>query len=148
NINVSLAADGGQPFGTDGAPQGDARFGDIRLAAVPMTAEVAALAAPFDATAGTWAGDIRLNANDTFSLGGQGGYDLYSILLHEAGHVFGLGHSTNPASVMFEDYRGVRAGLSDEDVANLQALYGARPPDAYEGAAGNGTFATATRLNL
>src|SRR6266566_2601865 len=31
NINVNLTADGGQAFGTDGAPQGDTRFGDIRL---------------------------------------------------------------------------------------------------------------------
>src|SRR3954465_7377088 len=35
NINVSVLADGGQPFGTDGAPQGDTRFGDVRLGAAP-----------------------------------------------------------------------------------------------------------------
>src|SRR4051812_37567830 len=38
NVNVSLAADGGQPLGATGSSQGDARFGDIRLAAVPLAA--------------------------------------------------------------------------------------------------------------
>src|SRR4051812_43058660 len=36
NINVSLAADGGQPLGAVGAVQGDARFGDVRIAAAPL----------------------------------------------------------------------------------------------------------------
>src|SRR5262245_34478465 len=68
NVNVGLAADGGQPLGADGAPQGDARFGDVRLAAVPLTAEVAALAVPFDPAAGTWAGDVLLNSAAPFGL--------------------------------------------------------------------------------
>src|SRR5262245_60315926 len=31
NINIGLVADGGQSFGTAGGPQGDARFGDVRV---------------------------------------------------------------------------------------------------------------------
>src|SRR4051812_38222027 len=31
NVNVALVADGGQPFGVGGGPQGDARFGDVRV---------------------------------------------------------------------------------------------------------------------
>src|SRR5437868_15001889 len=31
NLNISVVADGGQPFGTAGAVQGDSRFGDIRV---------------------------------------------------------------------------------------------------------------------
>src|SRR5262249_48010435 len=34
------------------------------------------------------------------------------------------------------------------DIARLQALYGARQADAYEGSTGNGTLGTATRLDL
>ena len=33
NINISMSPDGGQALGSDGPTQGDARFGDIRLAA-------------------------------------------------------------------------------------------------------------------
>ena len=38
NLNIGLVADGGQPLGTNGAVQGDARFGDIRVAAAPRLA--------------------------------------------------------------------------------------------------------------
>ena len=68
-------------------------------------------------------------------------------MLHEAGHVLGLDHSPDPASVMYEQYLGLRAGLSAGDVADLQAAYGVRQADGYEGAGGNGTLATATPLN-
>ena len=37
NINIGLVADGGQALGAPGAVQGDARFGDIRVAAAGST---------------------------------------------------------------------------------------------------------------
>src|SRR4051794_11708132 len=43
NINISIAADGGQALGTRGAVQGDSRFGDIRISAAPI-ADAAELA--------------------------------------------------------------------------------------------------------
>src|SRR5262245_27566810 len=48
---------------------------------------------------------------------------------------------------MFEYYGGARTGLSDSDVQAVQALYGARAPDASEGLLSNDTLAAATRLN-
>jgi hypothetical protein len=51
--------------------------------------------------------------------------------LHEAGHVFGLGDTNNPRDVMYSSYNGVRTGLSANDVALFQSLYGARQPDVY-----------------
>ncbi len=149
NVNIALVSDGAQPFGVGGGPQGDARFGDIRVGAVPLNDPTElARAAPFDAVAGTWAGDVQLDSAAPFTLDGSAGYDLYSVMLHEAGHVFGLGHSDDPTSVMFASYQGVRSGPSADDVAALQALYGARAPDANEGPAGNDTLDTATRLGL
>ena len=38
NINIGQVADGGQPEGVAGPAQGDARFGDIRVSAVPLPA--------------------------------------------------------------------------------------------------------------
>src|SRR5262249_18281953 len=48
----------------------------------------------------------------------------------------------------YEDYTGPRTGLSAGDIASLQALYGARSPDAFEGSTGNDTLGTATPLTL
>src|SRR5208282_3668786 len=36
NVNVGIVPDGGQPLGAPGLVQGDSRFGDIRIAAVPL----------------------------------------------------------------------------------------------------------------
>src|SRR5215831_12167044 len=70
NINIGIVADDGEAFGSAGRPQGDPRFGDIRLAAYPQAQDELATASPFEPTAGTWAGDIKLNTSYQFSIGG------------------------------------------------------------------------------
>lgn len=147
NVNFGLVADGGQALGAAGRPQGDPRFGDVRLAAVGMSPEVLAVTTPFDPTGGTWSGDVRLNGNYRFGTG-PGLVDLYTAVLQEAGHALGIDNSTDPGSAMYEHYLGPRAGLSAADIAAVRALYGARSADGFEGAAGNGTFASASRLSL
>ena len=42
---------------------------------------------------------------------------------------------------MMNETYGYRTGLTAGDIATLQALYGARTPDAFEGAYGNNTLA-------
>jgi hypothetical protein len=81
-------------------------------------------------------------------VGSAGSYDLFTVALHEAGHVLGLGDNADPTSVMYGTYTGVRTGLSAGDIANLQTLYGARTPDAYEGATGNNSLDTARPVAL
>ena len=141
NINIAVVPDQGLPLGSPGAIQGDSRFGDIRIAAYPMAQSAEAFAAPFEVDAGTWAGDVQLNSTVRFGIRSQG-YDLSTVMLHEAGHVLGLGDNSNPASVMDANYLGVRSGLGAADVAAVQALYGPRPSDP-----GNNKFGTATRLS-
>ena len=58
NINVSVVGDSGDPLGVDGAVQGDARFGDIRIAARPLSGNVLAITTPSGPLGGTRAGDI------------------------------------------------------------------------------------------
>ncbi|HKB05302.1 MAG TPA: matrixin family metalloprotease [Gemmataceae bacterium] len=148
NLNIGLVGDSGASFETAGAVQGDPRFGDIRIGARPLAADVVALTNP----SGPWnssAGDIVINTQKAFALGATGAdatYDLRTIMFQEAGHAFGIGNSPNITSVMYETFSGPRAGLSAEDVASVLALYGARAGDAYEGVAGNNTQATASAL--
>jgi hypothetical protein len=149
-VNVGVVSDGGQPFGIIGLKQGDPRFGDIRIGAIPLASDVVAVADPYDPfIANTSGGDIFLNSNYLFGVGtAQGAYDLFTVMLHEAGHALGLPDSTDPTSALFENFSQVRTGPSAGDVANLQALYGPRPLDHFQGAAGNSTIATATPLSL
>jgi hypothetical protein len=133
NLKIGVVADGGQPFGTPGATQGDPRFGDIRIGAAPLSANVVALAIPAAGSAsGTWTGDIIFNSNVPFSSLN----DLYAVALHEAGHVLGLPESTDPASPMFSGFTpGTVLLPTSADLAALQQLYG--PPIASPGSNGN-----------
>jgi hypothetical protein len=146
NVNIGLVPDGGQPFGAPGAVQGDSRFGDIRVGAQPLGDSAVATGNPFRLDGSTWSGDVLFNSSLAFGVGSPGAYDLYSVALHEAGHVFGLPDSDDPTSAMFGSYAGVRLGLGPQDVTAFQDLYGARPGDAFEGKKANDSPQTASPL--
>lgn len=150
NANIRLTTDGGQPFGTLGLKQGDPRFGDVRIGAVPLAPDVLAVADPYDAfVASTWVGDVLLNSEFPFDMNGDRlSYDLYSVMLHEAGHVFGLGHSPDPNSPMFARFEKIATGLTPEDVAAVQGVFGARQANVWEGTGGNDSWDSATRVSL
>ena len=150
NINIAVVPDGGEPLGATGLPQGDPRFGDIRIAAAPLgNPATAGLAQTVTATGtgGTLQGDVVLNSNAPINVGGTGGdYDLFSVLLHEAGHSFGFpDETTNPASVMYTTYQP-EASLPAIDVANLQAVYGTPTGDPFGSGITNTTTGTAFDL--
>src|SRR6185312_5828017 len=145
NINIGLASDSGQAFGTAGSPQHDARFGDIRVGVQLMSPAQLSISVPNDPTlSSSWGGDVLINSNDKF---GSGGLDLYSVILHEAGHVFGLDDSTNSGSPMYDQYRDNQQ-LTSNDIAALQVLYGARSLDPHEGSNGNDTINHATQIQF
>src|SRR5262249_17460063 len=51
-------------------------------------------------------------------------------------------------AVMYPTIMGVYSGLNSDDIAGIQAIYGARRADAYDAAAANNSFATATAMGL
>jgi hypothetical protein len=71
----------------------------------------------------TIAGDMHFNNDESWTVGGA--IDLYSVALHETGHALGLGHSDLPTAVMYPYYQQ-ETGLTSDDIAAVQALYGAR----------------------
>lgn len=143
NINIGLVPDGGQAFGATGPTQHDPRFGDIRVGAQPMTNEALSISVPNDpALSGTWGGDVLVNSNETF---GNHALDLFAVMLHEAGHVFGIGDSNDPKSPMDSSYHDIRQ-LTAADITALQSLYGVRSPDSHEGSSNNDTMSRATQV--
>jgi len=74
------------------------------------------------------AGDMHLNADEPWSVDGSG-VDLFSVALHETGHALGLAHSDNPSAVMYP-YYSFQTGLTPDDIAGIQAIYGAIAPSS------------------
>jgi len=145
NLNVALVPDEGQPFGTAGNAQQDPRFGDVRIGSQRMDTDVLAVTVPGDTTlAGTWTGDVLFNSQTDYE---AKGYGLFGIAVHEAGHAFGLGGSSDPKSVMFQNYQS-GGSLAPSDVTQIQALYGTRMPDKFEGSSGNNTANKASALPI
>lgn len=144
NVNVGIVPDGGQPLGAAGPKQGDTRFGDVRIAAQLMSSSALAVSVPHDPfTAGTWAGDVFFNSAYNFT---NPQADLFSVALHEFGHVLGLDNGVDPKSVMFPRLNKPLTGLAKVDVTALQALYGARAPDQWDANKANDTFKRATQI--
>ena len=150
NINIGLVADSGQPAGQPGALQGNPNMGDIRIAARPLAPDVLAISTPFDLF-NNWSGDVLLNSAAPIAAGpaSAGSADLFSVVLHEAGHVFGLDDNpSDPTSVMYPVNKTTHTGLSVTDAASLQTMYGVRQSDPYEGLTGNDSIGNATSLSL
>ncbi|HEX5228573.1 MAG TPA: matrixin family metalloprotease [Bryobacteraceae bacterium] len=66
------------------------------------------------------AGDQHFNNDVSWKIGAD--VDVFSVALHETGHALGLGHSDNPADVMYPYYRMV-TGLAPGDIAAIQQQY-------------------------
>jgi Matrixin len=70
--------------------------------------------------------DMAINQRFAWSTGCTqvpGSFDLQTVVLHENGHVAGLGHSSDPNAVMFASYQTPRCALSQDDVNGLATLY-------------------------
>ena len=68
------------------------------------------------------AGDMHLDADENWQVGAD--IDIFSVALHEMGHALGLGHSDNPAAVMYPYYKRANQLMAD-DITTVQTLYAA-----------------------
>lgn len=73
---------------------------------------------------GSFAGNMHFDDAETWSLTGAGGtFDLQTVALHEIGHLLGLLHSSDPNSIMYPTYSGVRRSLGQDDLDGIRRLY-------------------------
>lgn len=56
--------------------------------------------------------------------------DLLTVAAHEIGHTLGLAHSSAFNALMYPSYSGPHRFLDDDDIAGVQALYGAESDPA------------------
>ena len=80
------------------------------------------LAVTWSTTSGTPEADMGINLNFPWRTDGTN-YDLESVVLHENGHVAGLGHSADKTAVMYAYYHGVVHTLQTDDINGIVALY-------------------------
>ena len=70
--------------------------------------------------------DMAINQRFPWSTGCTqvaGRYDLQTVVLHENGHVAGLGHSGAANAVMYPSYQTARCALSQDDRNGIATLY-------------------------
>ena len=146
NANLALVPDGGEAVGSSGDQQGDPRFGDIRIGAIPLGSGVLAETfLPPPANGGTDAGDIILNSSINWQINSN--YDLMTVVAHEFGHALGLGDSTASGAVMYGTYVTVTQALTSDDISGIQSIYGTRQFDQFNtGGHRNNIYQTATNI--
>ncbi|MFO0977995.1 MAG: matrixin family metalloprotease [Planctomycetaceae bacterium] len=119
-LSLQVVSDSGAAFGVAGATHGDARFGDVRVGAAPLSDNALATAIPGDqVVSGTWASDILFNSNDSLTTLDE----VYALALHEAGHVLGLGHNPDPNSPMYPNAGTVVHAPTTADLQSLRQQF-------------------------
>ena len=86
---------------------------------MPLPTNTIATNTPYLRSGSTWSGDVVINSNYQFSIGGANGtVDLYTAILNEAGNVFGvLDSTTDPTSGTYYQYSGPKVGINANNIA-------------------------------
>ena len=71
-------------------------------------------------------GVVHLDVEETWDM-----KSLEQVLTHEFGHTFGIGHSSDPKSIMFPWYSSSVDDLNDDDKNAVESLYGLKNKWAY-----------------
>ena len=73
---------------------------------------------------------IHFDEDETWTTNGTGGPNLFSVSLHEIGHVLGLGHSVAAGSIMQATYSN-QTSLGSDDVLAIKTNYPPLAPNPF-----------------
>lgn len=151
NLNFALVTDNGAAVGSGEWLQGDPNMADIRIGGYNFgTTTLGRAYLPAPTNNFSIAGDIQLNTSQSWVMGTTGGFDVFTVAMHEFGHALGLQHSTNYHAAMYPSYIGARQGLGTDDIDGIRANYGGsgRTQDLFDQLLPNNTLATASYLDV
>ncbi|KAL9970718.1 hypothetical protein ACROYT_G023132 [Oculina patagonica] len=78
-------------------------------------------------------GTVHFDDDETFTDGTSSGINLFSVALHEIGHLLGLKHSRNTSAIMHETYKGYNPNmkLTEDEKHGIDYIYaqGTATPD-------------------
>jgi hypothetical protein len=69
-------------------------------------------------------GDVTFDDAEPWTSEDGGDFDLFLVAQHELGHALGLNHTNKPNALMYPVLNPSVHGLTEDDVAGIQALYG------------------------
>ncbi|MDB5341530.1 MAG: putative Zn-dependent protease [Planctomycetaceae bacterium] len=150
DINFLVVSDSGAGIGSGSYQQGSTTIGDIRIGGFDFQSSTLADAL-YPAPDNTYssAGDIAFNTAAGWSIGGVGGYDLFTVAVHEIGHALGLAHSSTSAAEMYGTYTNAKPSLNSDDISGIRNIYSsnnARDNDKYDKPSTNNTWADASNI--
>ena len=74
-------------------------------------------------------GVAHFDDDEVFTDGTSAGINLFSVALHEIGHLLGLRHSQNTSAIMYKTYKAYDPSmtLTSEERDGIEYIYGKRP---------------------